>query len=563
MKVTMTSPLFKKTIPLLFGFSLGFSGVNAASGDNGTGPVAKKLIAAGWDSPNPEALLKNLKNIEATPFDGVLIQIDGKDESGEKLQLRRTFNSRPWKKEWFQKDVELLKAARSKKLTDNFLLVGPGAAIDWFDDDGWKEVVDHWRIAGWIAKEGGLKGLMFDPEIGAAALAFHYSRQAQKDKYGFNGYSEKARQRGREIMRALKETYPDMTLFTLFMNSGIALGALGSDPREGLENVQGYSLYPAFVNGLLDEIPGSMTMVDGAEYAYPHSSELQYLKHANAIRNTTLALVAPENHRKYRAQVHAALAIYLDAYVGFPVSDAHSDVFTDPPLEGKLVDRIQEAVASAAEIADQYVWVWGEQYRWWPTNSVRVNPQSWDEILPGVSEAFREGMDPQSRAQARAEKEFLIYERKMRTRGDALPNIVGNGHFTKADKAAQPLEGWSVQGAITHDPKTGYKGLGAIRMEAGGKSHVSYQAEIQPHAFYKVRARTRQMGNGNPELRVQYGDKSHVFTPVASPSGGWQVVEGIFRAPAQSEVSLVATGEGTSGSVIWFDDVELMKVSVN
>src|SRR5690606_26472752 len=104
--------------------------------------------------------------------------------------------------------------------------------LDWYDDAGWQQVLEHFRIAAWIAREGGLKGLMFDPEIGGAQPAFSYLRQAGREKYSFIDYSAKARERGRQVMEVLKEEYPDMILFTLFLNSGTAMGGLGADPRD-------------------------------------------------------------------------------------------------------------------------------------------------------------------------------------------------------------------------------------------------------------------------------------------------------------------------------------------
>jgi hypothetical protein len=58
-----------------------------------------------------------------------------------------------------------LKAARSDKLTDNFLIFGanPGN-VDWLDDAGWREIRQHCRLLARLAHEGGLRGLLFDPE---------------------------------------------------------------------------------------------------------------------------------------------------------------------------------------------------------------------------------------------------------------------------------------------------------------------------------------------------------------------------------------------------------------
>ncbi len=58
-----------------------------------------------------------------------------------------------------------LRKCKFTRFTDNFITIGanPGN-IDWFDDEGWQQIVEHWRIAAWLAKQSGLKGLLFDPE---------------------------------------------------------------------------------------------------------------------------------------------------------------------------------------------------------------------------------------------------------------------------------------------------------------------------------------------------------------------------------------------------------------
>ncbi len=571
----------KSGLPLLFA-AITAVHANPQPTDSGGGLPVKKLLAFGWDSPTPQALLENLKEMEKTPFSGVRVQLETEDEAGNKVSFRTSFTGVKWDRKWFEKDVETLKKVQSKQLTDNFLSVGPGPGLDWFDDAAWEQVADHFRVAAWVAREGGLKGSMFDPEIGRSLPVFAYIRQAQREKYSFAEYAAKARERGRQVMEALKGEYPDMTLFTLFMNSGTALGALGADPREGLEGRRDYSLYPAFVNGWLDVVPATMTIVDGAEYAYPHSSELQYLKHANSMRHTTLGLVAPENRTKYRTQVQTSLAVYMDAYTGHPLDNVHSDVFKDPPLEGRLVDRFQDALFSAQEIVDEYVWVWGEQYRWWPTDAKRVKPQTWDHILPGVSQALRNALDPEKVALARAAKEFAIRKRKVALGSGVLKNVIQNGSFAVPEKGSEGLADWaakSVTGSdaiLSHDPAFGCRSRGAVRMEAASEAVLSQEVEVTPYGFYKIRLKTRQMGEGRPEVRLHWaggdtdGDGKQTaglkLTPVQSPRDGWQSIEGVVRAPSGSTrlgIELVALEQKSPDDVLWFDDVEIIPIGVN
>lgn len=213
----------------------------------------KKLIATGWDAPDTQRLRQNLAEMEKRPFDGVVFVAVGQTAEGKPCSLRGAFVDQPWQKAWFQSCVDDLKACRFEKCTDNFVSLGanPGN-VDWFDDAGWKNVVDHWRIAAWIVKQAGVKGILFDPEPYAPPYAqFRYQSQAQADRHSFNDYYAKARQRGREVMQAIVEESPEITIFSYFANSITATATGRPDPRPALESL-GYGLYPAMVDGWLD-----------------------------------------------------------------------------------------------------------------------------------------------------------------------------------------------------------------------------------------------------------------------------------------------------------------------
>jgi hypothetical protein len=167
------------------------------------------------------------------------------------------------------------------------------------------------------------------------------------------------------------------------MNSVNAAAIKSSDMQTSLEK-SGYGLYPAFINGWLDAAPPSMTFVDGCEgQGYHANSELDFLKTANVVRNSALALVASENRQKYLSQVQVSFGIYLDAYT----NPATSRYYIDPQGETPA-HRLIENVGYALNAASEYVWIYGEKYRWWSTPSKNVNPESWEDKLPGISDGL-------------------------------------------------------------------------------------------------------------------------------------------------------------------------------
>lgn len=146
------------------------------------------------------------------------------------------------------------------------------------------------------------------------------------------------------------------------------------------------------------------------------------------IKNECQALVWPENRSQFRAQLQVSHGIYLDAYVNPPRSPWHID-----GLGGPRVDRLEQNVASALKAADEYVWVYGEQARWWPPPRAETKAtRTWPEVLPGIEFALLNAKDPVEAARRNLTD--------LQTRG-GITNLLANGDFA-AVKDGQP-ESWS------------------------------------------------------------------------------------------------------------------------
>ncbi len=361
----------------------------AALGEVQDRRVRKKLIATGWDHADSRRLLENLDQMEKRPFDGVVIEITGRTEEDKPCDLRRGFSNQRWRREWFQPCIEHLRACRFRRFTDNFVLLGanPGN-VDWFDDDGWQQIAEHWRIAAWVMKQSGFKGILFDPEPYTEPYApFRYTAQPDRDKHTFDDYYSQARRRGRQVMKVVSEEYPEITILCYFMNSVTAAATGNADPHRALAT-SGYGLYPAFIDGWLEVASPTLIFVDGCESAYRYNSEREYLEAAVRIKGACQELVSPENRARYRAQVQVGFGIYLDAYWN-PKGPWYIN-----GLGGPRVERLRANVRTALRVADEYVWVYGEKFRWWPTPNRGVREQTWSEALPGCEQALGYVRDP-------------------------------------------------------------------------------------------------------------------------------------------------------------------------
>lgn len=540
----------------------------------------KKLIATGWDHPTSRELPGILAEVEKRPFDGLVVPVVGQRGDGKPAALHWAFVDEKWDRAWFQGEIDRLRGCKFQKLTDNFveLLANPGN-VDWFNEAGWANIVDHWRIAAWVAKHSGFRGILFDPEAYAPPHAqFSYTAQPDRDKHRFDEYYAKARQRGREIIEAVAAEFPDITIFCYFMNSINGTAAGNADPRAVLGSA-GYGLLPAMIDGWLDAAPPGMTFVDGCEAAYRFNSRLEYLEAANLIRGACQELVSPANRPKYRAQVQTSFGVYLDAYWNPKESPWYID-----GLGGPRVDRLRSNVQSALDIADEYVWIYGEKYRWWPTGHSRVRKESWPEALPGCDQALAFARDPLQYART------ALVELKA---GGKLHNLARNGDFgsnkalsmdgvPETHRENGPPAGWGTwqrensHGTFTWDKAVNGGGvLGAARAAHVADGCFLQSHRVRPGERYAVGALCRIVGRGEAKIRVRWQtaegqwtaeSRDRVILPLAAGTPGpdaWSQLFGVVEVPegvGRLVLLLGVTGQASAEDVAWFDQVELYRL---
>ena len=74
------------------------------------------------------------------------------------------------------------------------------------------------RLAAKLAREGRCAGILFDVEEYEGGL-FTYPKQRDAKAKSWDEYAAQARRRGREVMAAFQEGYPDLTVFLTFGHS--------------------------------------------------------------------------------------------------------------------------------------------------------------------------------------------------------------------------------------------------------------------------------------------------------------------------------------------------------
>jgi len=335
----------------------------------GCGP-RKKLVEFGWDIPDTTFLRAHLAEMERTPFDGCVFQVNGVAPGGEKRSLSwQAWGQRSFGEAELAPALADLRALRPQRFRDNFLRlnVTPGN-VDWFDD--FTPVLTNARWAARLARAGSARGILLDVEQYETRL-FDYPRQRDASTRSFEAYAAQAHRSGRELMRAFEAEQPGLRVFLTFSYSVPNL-LMRRDGRTLPE--AGYGLLAPFVDGLVEGARRGR-IVDGYELSYGFREPERFAGAYQEMRSSVLPLVG--DPARYRGVTSFGFGIWLDydwRANGWSVESPERNYFTP--------DGFERAVAAALEASDDYVWIYSETPRWWSETGGRVSlPDAYVEAL--------------------------------------------------------------------------------------------------------------------------------------------------------------------------------------
>jgi hypothetical protein len=530
-------------------------------------PPNKKFIELGWDIPSTAQLREHWQEMEqTTPFDGLVFSVEAHDDRGRRLSTQAIWDAKAWQREWLKPALDDLRACQFQQFTDNFIRFNatPGN-LAWDDDAGWAALAEKAGYCAWLMKQSNSRGIAIDFEsYGAAQFRF-----APDKGRSFAEASQLARRRGEQFVQAVAEEFPDAVLLALWLNS-IHFKTGRSTQRESILVSSAYGLLPAFIDGMLDALPPEMILVDGCEHGYYMDSAEAYLRAANEMRSWNGAcarLVSLENRAKYRQQVQAGFGFYLDMYL-----NPEGNRYYFPPLNGSRLARLERNLGFARDAADQYVWIYGEQCRWWGPE--RDLPKTvgqgrlWEEATPGITQAIAYTRDPLAAAKAEIAN--------LRESGQ-LTNLAKNPDFQEpanAKAVALPAEFGAWQ-----DEKTS-SGQFAWDSNVGGGSGRATKVmwgcfiqglDVQPGEQYAIEVACRPQGHSQPTLVVRWQTAEGHWTqepldqtfPFQQTEGDWQSASGVVTVPenvGRLIVLLNVTGETTDDDVCWFDNLGVCRL---
>lgn len=318
-------------------------------------PKPKKLIEFGWDEPSTSFMREHIAEMERAPFDGVVFDADARKPDGHKYRFTWDgWGTNRIDEADLERAIEDLRATKFQKFTDNFFRFNTTPAnLDWFDD--YSTVIHNCRTAAAFVKRGGVKGLLFDIEQYDAPL-FDYRKQRDVKAKTWDDYAAKVRERGREVMNAFQEGYPDLTILLTFGYS-LPWNESGQGKRPLAECH--YGLLAPFLDGMLDAVKGRTLIVDGNENAYRFRDTSRFAASYRAMKHDLLPIVQADKSA-YAQHFSLGFGLWMDCdwrKTGWDANDFSKNFYTPEAFE--------KSVRAGLQTADDYVWVYSEQPRWW------------------------------------------------------------------------------------------------------------------------------------------------------------------------------------------------------
>jgi len=324
----------------------------------------KKAIEFGWDIATPQYLRDHLAEMERTAFDGTILTTKCQHAGKEVTFEWAAWGSDKFAWEELAPSLAALREVKPTTLKHNFVRFNttPGD-VDWFDD--FEAILHNCRLVARYAKAGGLEGICFDIEQYNSPL-FDYRKQKYREqsptrhsRFGdgaksFEDYAFQARKRGRQVMQAFADEFPDVVILLMF---GHSLPYVQAREYDKLAQAD-YGLLAPFLDGMLIRCPDSARIVDGYELSYPYKTRQQFEEGRRVIKE--LAPTISVFPQRVREKEECGFGIWMDYNSGR--QGWHPEDFSQNHFSPQ---EFQQALAAALAVCDEYVWVYTERLNWW------------------------------------------------------------------------------------------------------------------------------------------------------------------------------------------------------
>ena len=532
--------------PALLAAALAVASAHAAlasdnPGLNGAAP-RKKLIGCGWgdSEATPATYLAHADRFDRCGLDGMLFRLKTRLPDGSLKMLFQIFDEE-WRYEDFAAEVpNLRKMAEHPGLRHNFLgsLRAPlKKRAAWDDDAVWGRVAANMRVVARLARDGGCRGLSMDCEDYKKLRQF----KRQPGEPPLEDLRGLVRRRGAEVFRGVFEEFPDVTILSFWF---LSLSPNWYGPDYGRKDMAALAdgmedLWPAFVNGILDVLPPTATLIDGNESYHCDADKNDFYRQASWIRSDLAALVDPANREKYARQMQVSTGMYLDMYV-----NPTNSPWYFPPKDGSRLETFRRNLAQALDAADEYLWIYSEKLQFieWDDDyplQKACQRETLEHRLPGLSDLMAAQKDPDGFARERLAE--------LKAEG-MLTNLVSNATCKGgADGGVPkpfgfwrptPKDGKAPGGMVGTDDAFGDGDSSSLC--ATGVDSGSFTLDVKgivPGEYYLISASAYGPGTS---VTMSWRDAKHKYTgktqhlPLVGQASDWHRGQVLMRAPPKA-----------------------------
>jgi hypothetical protein len=323
----------------------------------------KKLLDySAFNVPSPKILLDNIPAMKSRGYGGSIFKLEGVTADVFVNDPEHRYDEAA-----FTSNYPTLKEIKGSGYKENFLLVYSqmSEGWSWLSDMDWNYA--EAKLSGFAkaAKEGGLRGLMFDPEPYGFS-PWRYDQDYYQGKT-LGEVSQVVRERGKRFMEIIQTELSDAKILSLLLMHPIV---------QGWEN---YTLFKPFFEGMLEAALPTVQFIDGNEMSYYFLNAEDFDNGILEIRELYSA-IDPSLSDKYQAQVKVANAVFVDGLLNLWRSPRFIGYYFANDAE--RLSFIQHNTYHALRTADEYVWIYNENINYYN-----------NQIPEGLVDNLKAGLD--------------------------------------------------------------------------------------------------------------------------------------------------------------------------
>lgn len=267
------------------------------------------------------------------------------------------------KNEIFNK-LDLLKkinaSGRQYGIDSNFIKIALGYSELplWTDEQAWEGVIDNFRNIATLIRQSGTRGIAIDTEKYNVSSLFNPNNERFKSEKK-DILKAKVYERGRQIMQAITEAYPDIEVI-LFPEGQFAWES----------NVQEYEMWIDFYKGM-ESVKNNQGIILAIEGTYSITDQVKLKTIYNSIQTSMRNAV---NDQKFW-QEKCSIAIGM-----WPLGKTYDD-----KAARYSPSDFKSQFSQAASLSPKYVWIYGHGDAWFQLkgdDAVKYTKGGKYQILP-------------------------------------------------------------------------------------------------------------------------------------------------------------------------------------